>query len=158
MEELEESFEAQNGEVTELEESFEAQNGEVTEPEESFEAQNGEVTELEVEDICDQCQSEAHVFCKQCNNSYCTTCSIQRHRIGNRKEHFIAKFSKLITKVVHVPLEEDQLGKMNLVVQKSGSLDGASYVLWADDTEYNFGGFPDIIVHYESNTIPNRIL
>ena len=78
MEELEESFEAQNGEVTELEESFEAQNGEVTEPEESFEAQNGEVTELEVEDICDQCQSEAHVFCKQCNNSYCTTCSIQK--------------------------------------------------------------------------------
>ena len=29
-------------------------------------AQNREVAE--VEDICDQCQGEAHMFCKQCNN------------------------------------------------------------------------------------------
>ena len=58
--------------------------------------QTGEVFP-EVEDICDQCQGEAHVFCKQCNNSYCTTCSIQRYRIGKRKEHFVARLSKLIT-------------------------------------------------------------
>ena len=30
-------------------------------------------------------------------------------------------------------------------------MDGVSYVLWADDTEYNFRGFPDF-------TIANRIL
>ena len=60
----------------------------------------------EVEDMCDQCQGEANVFCKECNNSYCTTCSIQRHRAGKRKEHFIARLSKMITKVVHVPLED----------------------------------------------------
>ena len=55
-------------------------------------AQSGEVFP-EVEDMCDQCQGETHVFCKQCNNSYCTTCSIQRHRNGRRKEHFVTRLS-----------------------------------------------------------------
>ena len=40
----------------------------------------------------------------------------------------------------------DQLGKTNFVVQKSGSLDSVSYMLWAEDTEYNFRGFPDFTV------------
>ena len=59
-------------------------------------AQTGEVFS-EVEDIYDQCQGVSHVFCKQYSNSYCTTRSIQRHRIRKRKEHFIARLSKLIT-------------------------------------------------------------
>ena len=65
----------------------------------------------EVEDICDQCLGEANVFCKECNNSYCTSCSLQRHRIGKRKEHLIARLSKIITKVVHVPLDDDGLSQ-----------------------------------------------
>ena len=56
----------------------------------------------EIEDICDQCQSEAHVFCKHCSNSYCTACSIQRHRIGKRREYFITRLSRLITKIARV--------------------------------------------------------
>ena len=65
----------------------------------------------EVEDICDQCLGEANVFCKECNNSYCTSCSLQRHRIGKRKEHLIERLSKMITKVVHMPLDDDGLSQ-----------------------------------------------
>ena len=50
------------------------------------------------------------------------------------------------------------LGKKNFVVQKSGSLDGVNYVLWVDYQEHNFRGFPDFSVHFESDTIANRIL
>ena len=57
------------------------------------------------EDVSDQTE---HVFCEQCNNSNCTTCSIQRHRVGKRKEHFIGRLSKLVTEVVHVPLHVSQ--------------------------------------------------
>ena len=99
MEELEKSTEEPMEELEKSTESTQLKLG----------AQNGEV--MEVEDICDRCQGEVHVFCKQCNNSYCSTCSIQRHRIGKRKEHFIARFSKLFTNVVHVPLEDDGLSQ-----------------------------------------------
>ena len=44
-----------------------------------------------MEDICDQCQAEANVFCAQCSNSYCTACNLQRHRIGKRKDHTVSK-------------------------------------------------------------------
>lgn len=52
----------------------------------------------------------------------------------------------------------DHLGKPNFVVQKSGSLDGVNYVLWSNDTEYWFRGYPDFSIHYESDTIADRIL
>ena len=62
-----------------------------------------------VEDICDQCQAEASVFCTQCNNSYCTACNLQRHRIGKRKDHTISRISQMFVKVAHVPPDEDSL-------------------------------------------------
>ena len=43
------------------------------------------------------------------NNSYCTACNLQRHRIGKRKDHTISRISQMFVKVAHVPPDEDSL-------------------------------------------------
>ncbi len=60
-----------------------------------------------VEDICDQCQGEAKVFCQQCKNSYCSNCSRVRHRAGKRKTHTISRLS-IIPDVAHVSIDEKE--------------------------------------------------
>ena len=44
------------------------------------------------------------------------------------------------------------------MASKCGSMDGVSYVLMLDQKEFMFRGYPDFTVHYESDTIANRIL
>ena len=46
-----------------------------------------------IEDICDQCQGEASVFCEDCQNTYCTDCSRVRHKVGEKKEHHLTRIS-----------------------------------------------------------------
>ncbi len=48
-----------------------------------------------VEDLCDQCQGEATLYCRNCSNSYCSTCSSVRHRSESRREHDIVRVSKV---------------------------------------------------------------
>ena len=40
-----------------------------------------------IEDLCEQCQGEASVYCQACGNNYCTTCNLVRHRVGKRRDH-----------------------------------------------------------------------
>jgi len=63
-----------------------------------------------VEDICDQCQGEAVLFCEECQNSYCASCSLVRHRVGKRQSHSTVRISK-VSNVIHVSLEEDALSQ-----------------------------------------------
>lgn len=65
---------------------------------------------LIVEDICDQCQGEAVLFCEECRNSYCASCSLVRHRVGKRKSHITVRISKVV-KITHISLEEDALSQ-----------------------------------------------
>ena len=58
--------------------------------------------------------------------------------------------------LVHILL--GHLGRTDFVAQRSGFMDGVSYVLMYDDTEYTFKGYPDFTVHFESDTNSNRIL
>ena len=62
--------------------------------------------ESPIEDICDQCQGEASVFCEDCQNSYCTNCSRVRHKMGKRKEHHLTRIS-VIPNITHVSLDEE---------------------------------------------------
>ena len=59
-----------------------------------------------IEDICDQCQGEASVFCEDCQNSYCTDCSRVRHKVGKRKEHHLTRIS-VIPNITYVSLDEE---------------------------------------------------
>ena len=63
-----------------------------------------------MEDICDQCQGEAVLFCEECQNSYCASCSLVRHRVGKRQSHSTVRISK-VSNVTHVSLEEDALSQ-----------------------------------------------
>ena len=60
--------------------------------------------ESPIEDICDQCQGEASVFCEDSQNSYCTNCSRVRHK--KRKEHHLTRIS-VIPNITHVSLDEE---------------------------------------------------
>ena len=61
------------------------------------------VDSVVVEDLCDQCQCEATLFCEECRNSYCSTCSSVRHRAGKRKNHVLLRVSKLPNVTHSVP-------------------------------------------------------
>lgn len=63
-----------------------------------------------IEDLCEQCQGEANVYCDDCNNSYCTTCSHLRHRAGKRREHNLIRISS-VTNITHVSLDGEQCYK-----------------------------------------------
>ena len=65
-----------------------------------------------VEDLCDQCQCEATLFCEECRNSYCSTCSSVRHRAGKRKNHVLLRVSKL-TNVTHSVPDDPLVQKGN---------------------------------------------
>ena len=63
-----------------------------------------------MEDICDQCQSEAVLFCEECRNSYCAKCSLVRHRVGKKQTHSTVRISK-VANITHIYLEEDALSQ-----------------------------------------------
>jgi len=50
---------------------------------------------LIVEDVCDQCQGEAVLLCEECQNSYCASCSLVRHRVGKRQSHSTVRISRV---------------------------------------------------------------
>ena len=60
-----------------------------------------------MEDICDQCQGEAVLFHEECQNSYCASCSLVRHKVGKRQSHTTVRISN----ITHVSLEEDALSQ-----------------------------------------------
>lgn len=62
---------------------------------------------LIVEDVCDQCQGEAVL---ECQNSYCASCSLVRHRVGKRQSHSTVRISR-VPNITHVSLEEDALSQ-----------------------------------------------
>ena len=66
---------------------------------------------LVVEDICDQCQGEAVLFCEECQNSYCASCSLVRQRVGKSTSHSTVRISKVPNVTTHVFLEEDGLSE-----------------------------------------------
>ena len=39
--------------------------------------------------MCENCGSEADIFCKQCDFHYCTMCSTARHKHPARKTHIL---------------------------------------------------------------------
>jgi len=72
------------------------------------------ISEDGIEDICEQCQGEATVYCQSCRNSYCTSCNLIRHRVGKRKDHSFLRLStadNVITK--GRPYQPDQ--KRNVI-------------------------------------------
>lgn len=62
-----------------------------------------------IEDLCEQCQGEASVYCQACGNSYCTTCNLVRHRFGKRRDHTFIRISSTGNVITTQPnqLEED---------------------------------------------------
>jgi len=61
-----------------------------------------------IEDICEQCQGEATVYCQSCRNSYCTSCNLIRHRVGKRKDHSFLRLSTADSVITRPDqLEED---------------------------------------------------
>ena len=61
-----------------------------------------------IEDICEQCQGEATVYCQSCRNSYCTSCNLIRHRVGKRKDHSFLRLSTADNVITRLDqLEED---------------------------------------------------
>ena len=65
-----------------------------------------------VEDLCDHCQCEATLFCEDCRNSYCSTCSSVRHRTGRRRDHILLKVPNVTHLVPDNPLQPFQKGQL----------------------------------------------
>ena len=59
--------------------------------------------ESPIEDICDQCQGEASVFCEDCQN---TNCSRVIHKVEKRKEHHLTRIS-VIPNITHISMDEE---------------------------------------------------
>ena len=73
--------------------------------------------------------------------------------------HQLIRTPEVLSKETELLFSQSIIGHMlllmkmdNFVVQASGSMDGVSYVLLSHDgSEYNFRGYPDIVLHYESD-------
>ena len=91
-----------------------------------------------IEDICEQCQGEATVYCQSYRNSYCTSCNLIRHRVGKRKDHSFLRISTAGNVITSQPEEPEE--HLSQPEQKgnaiSGSMAALRYTYYPHHTKY----------------------